>query len=373
MELFFCDLCQEAVPQSDVDGGRALVRGSRVVCHRCNDAMGGVEDQAAGSTTTEGASSGTTDARSQPTPRPGRPLISSGLGAVLGLAAILLTLVAVVALLFRIEILSRQARSLHDANEERISDLEERTVGTRDGMIARARTAAEDAVYAELQRLETLERQLAELRTALGGGAAPASAGDAEGETPEAPGSDLDSASLLTLGDAVEKVELLEEQILFLQARVFELLEGGALVEGEAEPQPKLVLPDGEVGDWIAQLAHQDPIERVGALYALAQVQDGGVVRHLVPLLEDGDAYIRSLTARILEKRDARSAVQALIERLGDTDVGVRSSAVSALRSITGQQFRFDPSGRGGDRFAAVRRWKDWWADNWNAFLYGED
>ena len=135
----------------------------------------------------------------------------------------------------------------------------------------------------------------------------------------------------------------------------------------------RVILPTGQVGEWVAQLGHPDAIERVTALFALATVEDTGIVRHITPLLEDEDAYIRALSARILERLDARSAVQDLIAVLGDVDVLVREAAISALRKISGQQFSFDPRGPGNDRFAAVKRWHSWWSENWKAFLYSEE
>jgi hypothetical protein len=374
MELHFCDLCQEAVPQADIDAGAAFVRAERVVCKRCNLAMGnrgGGEPSNGQAELPHGqAELSHGQARGGPaTPRRPQPLISSGLGAVLGLAAIGLTLVAVVALLFRIEMVARDFRRTHGSDDERLAKLELRSAGTRDGMIARAQSVAEDAVYHELERFGTFERQLAELRQALAAGE-PADQGDVAGARPPAA---LDGSALLTLGDALQRVDELEAQILFLQARVFELLESDVAATVPAEPEPRLLLPSGEIGVLIAQLAHQDPIERVSALYALALVEDTGIVRHVTPLLKDPDAYLRTLAARILERMRARSAVQSLIEALGDTAVGVREAAVSALRVITEQQFRFDPRGRGNDRFEAVKRWNAWWEANWKSFLYSEE
>jgi hypothetical protein len=39
MDIHFCDLCNESVPQSDLDLGRAFVRRGRVVCASCERAM----------------------------------------------------------------------------------------------------------------------------------------------------------------------------------------------------------------------------------------------------------------------------------------------------------------------------------------------
>ncbi len=354
MELFFCDLCHEAVPQADLDSGRASLKGNRVICRPCNGAMG------------------TGDSTSPPSSKasPKRnSLVSPTVAAVLGIAAIALSLVAVIALLIRVEMQGRQAKNEKASLEARIAHLEERQAGTRDGMIARARQAGEDAIYSELGRFETYERQMAEIRKALL---------ESDLEATETPGELTVSplAQRLAASDQSEQVAELEEQLLFLQARVFELLETSTREGVRAaapEPEPKMLLPEGEVGKLVAQLTHADPIERVSALYALANVTDVGVVRNVTPLLQDPDAYIRALSARILERMKARSAVQSLIEALGDVDVGVREAAVSALRTISSRQFQFDPRGPGGERYSATKRWKDWWADNWKTFLYQGD
>jgi len=371
MELLFCDLCQEAVPQADVQSGQAFVQGERVVCGSCNRAMGGPPSSGAPAAVSSATSSsggpaspspdGATASRSTPR-RP--PQISSTLGGVLGLAAIVLTLVAVVALLLRVEMVSRGLERDIAYEGERIREVEQRQLGTRDGMVARARSAAEEAVYGELGRFDDFERQLAEVRRALAAG----EPDDAESR-PQPP-----REGLLTLGDAMDRVEDLEQQILFLQARVFELLEEKRMAEeGETPLRERVLLPTGKVGELVAQLEHEDPIERVSALFALATVDEVGIVRHITPLLKDEDAYIRALSARILEKLDARSAVSDLVDALGDRDVLVREAAVSALRAISGQSFGFDPRGPGSERFEAVKRWKGWWGEAWKSFLYSEE
>lgn len=354
MELNFCDLCQEAVPTADLDAGKATLNGKRVVCRNCNVAMG------------VGAS--TPDAHSQGKSKRQRALVSPMVAAMLAVAAISLSLVAVVALLVRVEALDRAGATENKLLRERITYLEERQAGTRDGMIARARQAAEDAIYAELERFETFERQMAEIREALL--STPAAGSSAESDNPE-PVTPI--AQRLAVSDESAHVAELEEQLLFLQARVFELLEastreGSRIAVGE--PEPRLLVPEGDIGVLLAQLSHEDPIERVSALYALAHAEDVGVVRHVTPLLKDDDAYIRALSARILERMKARSSAQSLIEALGDVDVGVREAAVSALRAVTGRQFQFDPRGPGNERYAASKRWNAWWSDNWKTFLY---
>jgi len=367
MELHFCDLCSEAVPQDDIENGQAFSRGQRIVCRACNDAMGGalgLSEANSGDASSNGASS----APSSTIPARRGPVLAPGVSAALAMASIVLTLVAVVALLVRIEDISRSWKVEYAHADKRIDQLKNREAGTRAGMIAQAQQVTDDVLRSELKRFERLERQISELRLALAAG------GDVEtGLEMEAAGT-VD-ASLLTLGDAMERVGELEEQVLFLQARVYDLVENGRApaVMADLDVEAKPPLPEGSVGDLVTRLSAEDPIERVEALYALSRVSDQGIVRHLTPLLDDGDAYIRSLTARLLERSNAHSAVQPLIERLEDPDPQVRECVVSALRVITGEEFRFDPVGSRGARSDAVRRWRLWWTQNWKTFLYEEE
>ena len=39
MKILFCDLCNESVPQGDLDLGRAFMRKGRVVCGKCDKLM----------------------------------------------------------------------------------------------------------------------------------------------------------------------------------------------------------------------------------------------------------------------------------------------------------------------------------------------
>jgi len=39
MKIHFCDLCNESVPQADLDGGRAFQRKGRIVCAHCDAVM----------------------------------------------------------------------------------------------------------------------------------------------------------------------------------------------------------------------------------------------------------------------------------------------------------------------------------------------
>src|SRR6185503_1315066 len=41
MNVYFCDLCNESIPQADLDLGRAVRRNERLICAACEAAMSG--------------------------------------------------------------------------------------------------------------------------------------------------------------------------------------------------------------------------------------------------------------------------------------------------------------------------------------------
>ena len=50
-----------------------------------------------------------------------------------------------------------------------------------------------------------------------------------------------------------------------------------------------------------------------------------------------------------------------LIDTLSDPAPSVRNAAVSSLRILTEQNFRFDPLAKEADRNKRIRAWRDWW------------
>lgn len=362
MELYFCDLCQEAVPQDHVARGLASVRGERVVCRSCNAAMAGK-----GGSKGSGESAGEAANHSATAQKPRRQrVVTPGVAAALALASVGLALCTSVLLLLRVEMVSGEWSRDFESAGAKLERIEQRQLGTREFMVAEARAVSEEALGGERERLATMQRQLDELRAAL--------MPDEARTGPESEASLEEVRSeLLTPGDGLERVRELEDQLLFLQARVLELSEDRELRAVTPEPDAPRPLPvPTSVPELVGRLHDPDPVERVGALYALAKVSDLGVVSHVSPLLDDEDAYIRALAARTLERLEARAAVQPLLEALGDGDVLVREAAISALRSITGHQSLYDPRGTFEERQAAVERWRAWWRDHWQAFLYDE-
>ena len=98
-------------------------------------------------------------------------------------------------------------------------------------------------------------------------------------------------------------------------------------------------------------------------MQSLGKTRDPRVVPHLVPLLKDGDIFVRMAVARLLGELGSHTAIPALIDALEDEEVSVRESALVSLRTLSGQSFPFDPKARDGDRSKRVKAWRDWWEE----------
>ena len=70
---------------------------------------------------------------------------------------------------------------------------------------------------------------------------------------------------------------------------------------------------------------------------------------------------IRRAAAEELGRRGRWGAIPALIERLDDTDLGVRAASASSLRRLTNNFFGYQARGQLARRKAVQARWRSWW------------
>ncbi len=141
---------------------------------------------------------------------------------------------------------------------------------------------------------------------------------------------------------------------------------------GAAPPSGLVGSNGGPIAAWsqhLEDLESPDPGLRLDAVFALGQTQDLAVAPHVTPMLADEDVFVRMVSAQVLGALRAKSAVPALIEALDDDRSAVREAAVVSLRSISGQQFGFDPAGKGAERGRAVGAWRSWWQRSGAEFL----
>jgi hypothetical protein len=82
----------------------------------------------------------------------------------------------------------------------------------------------------------------------------------------------------------------------------------------------------------------------------------------LIKTLEEGDAAVREMAARLIGLVRLDKAAPKLIDALEDSNPHVRSAAATALTRITRQLFGPNENASADDVKKAVARWREWWA-----------
>lgn len=353
MNLYFCDLCNESIPQADLDLGRAVRRGERLICAACESAM-----------TTAPAQADTPALVAQPLPRVAGSSASPVAAVALAFATVAL-LAGVAAAAYFFWRLEDQAQALgrQMSDLERTAPEHARTVSAALDDEAAAREAEIAAARAALQ---ALSERVHELEQA-----------DPQASALERRIEKLDQR-LAALDDLSSHVQH--------QSRVIDDL-GRALAEvsrapaaestarapepppetGPARassPSPAASAPGGALFEkWVADLASPDSGTRWQAVQWLGGTREPEAVPHLVPMLADEDIFVRMAACRHLGDIGSVEAIPALIDTLEDEEASVREAALVALRGLSGQSIPFDPLARDGDRSKRIKAWRDWWED----------
>ena len=364
MKIHFCDLCNESVPQGDLDLGRAALVKDRVICQRCNELMHGPRAGQPASATGGAAPAGASvplpaaaahhHAAHAPRPR------SGGSGAALAVMGWLAT----AALGFwlydraeqergqverRLEALARDNRALEERIDGARAALEARLVqeartqvdalaaqrADLDAALARQGEAARDAAA----RLQGFDQRLAALQQSLGG-------------------VQRHDQELVALQG---KYAALSQELVDLGRVMGDLVDETARA---AEREADVVASAGQPA-WtglVDGLTSADDGDRWQAVIALGETRDPAVAPHVVPVLKDADIFVRMAAARILGDLRNPVAVPALIEALGDPEPSVREAVYTALKAVTGQSLPFDAlSENAEERAKRLQAWRDWW------------
>jgi hypothetical protein len=69
-----------------------------------------------------------------------------------------------------------------------------------------------------------------------------------------------------------------------------------------------------------------------------------------------------------LARLGSAAGVGVLVPYLFDCDYDLRLSVLKALRTITGQDFGYNPAGTLPERCRAARKWAAWWKANKTSF-----
>lgn len=368
MDIQFCDICNESVPEVDLADGSAVRRAGKTICASCEGAMSTHAGPSAGGRPHDSGSkqgsrpdsggSALGPAAWTPPPPPSHAA-SAIMGLVLGSLAIVMLAVAAVLGMERLGgVEGRSAAEISRLRGEIRSA--ERSLAAE---LTNARRSSADQHEQLLARVSGSERSTSE--EVREGNRALAALGrrlDELGRTVERAEANADEASRNAgrLEAQSASVEELRDDIALLARRLLDLEQ--AAVSGGL---PMAAAPAGEPEpEWmplVADLEDDNASTRWLAVTSLGDTGDVKVTPHLVPRLKDDDIFVRMAAARILGDLRSREAIPPLIDALSDSEHSVREATVVSLRLITGQNFKFDSNESESDRSRRIKAWRKWW------------
>ncbi|MBK7644054.1 MAG: HEAT repeat domain-containing protein [Planctomycetes bacterium] len=382
MKIHFCDLCNESVPQSDLDQGRAQMVKGRVVCSVCERAM----SLAPSSVRALGAEAAITAPAQGSSPQPefAAPAAAQGTvanngSAAVWMAAASLIVCAIVIYVFQQRIDRLEGTDLDLARGIEFQRGDVRALDAKLGRVPAETSALEKRLDGRMQEsLAAGEKQRAELVAA---------AQRAEQAVAALQGTlaqmreDVDKGAVAReqrLDELSHRLAASEDERRALAERLDEYAQSAesarAASEAAARTLPEKAAPASAAPAWNAllpNLADANPSTRWEAVDELGRTKDPAAIEHVVPLLKDSDLFVRMCAARVLADLGTLQGVPALIDALEDAEPTVRESAWHALQTLTGKDFKFDPQANEGERSRKVKQWRDWWKKEGEPLLNG--
>jgi hypothetical protein len=355
MKIYFCDVCNESIPQDDLEKNRVTTVKGKMICAKC-------VPPAAVAATAASAPAGTVT-----------PVMAASAGAGGAIALLVAIALGGLGTFFAL-----QAKNRLDVAPDLAPRLEDVT-RTCDRLL--------EDVSAQNKRLDAIAASI----TKIEGDVAANREGGAEqlARLEKVERSLLDAKSQFDLvrsgRDHVEQLEVsqkkLDHDLEELKAAMSDVRKNmKTLAAAPAPTEPGAPTPeapkkeegpqfDAETKKLIADLTNKDPSARWSAVDRLAKKRDVRLIPSLLPLLEDSDAFVQFRVISTLRELNARSAVSRLIKLLRDGDAIVRGEALDALVTLTGNPQRFDvESGPPAEREKGVKGWEEWYEKNKSRF-----
>lgn len=425
MEVRFCDLCNESVPQADFDQGRAFVHKGRVICASCDRAMSQTRELAAAGGAARAASAAAVSApgsssvsapgaasssatplttASAPAPAPSvhsfhslepAPLFPSSPGDARSAGPMPIAggsrssapmWVAVIGLLFTAGVIyafDRRFRTLDENDRtlaQRVANSGERVARLErlPAELSQSQKAVEERLRAAYTiEVEGLRRDMKELGTSVKQSRDDLSRISAELQAARGESSGALATWQGRVDDIGKRVAQREDE-LRTQAERIAALEESVRAAAEAAPAAQPANGGAAGADaaaagpgWKALLpglTSANSGDRWSAVDGMGQAGDPQATQHLVPLLKDPDVFVRMCAARVLGSLNAAAAtanasvaIPALIDALEDADSPVRETAKTALTQITRREINFDPNANDAERAKRLKAVREWW------------
>ena len=136
-------------------------------------------------------------------------------------------------------------------------------------------------------------------------------------------------------------------------------------VAQEPKKEPKNAEREAQVDKWIESLKDNNPEVVFTATIELGKLKDARAVQPLMGILKSHrELWPRLGAATSLGDLRAPDAVPTLIDALQDKEELVRSAAANALRGITEQDFDYVQGLSRAERQRIQKRYRTWWRDH---------
>jgi hypothetical protein len=334
-ELFFCNVCQQSVPQVSLDTGNAVRHGDRVICPDCADTL---------------------VIATELEPKKKEWSISPVVVVFFTITWAVFAYMYVEQQRFfeTVAVLNRDAVSnnnrlsaanaeLQSALENKIGDAATRAKierGNLSTVIKKGDNKLRDALArhtSAMADLEPLPSQFSAMASKL----------------------NLLQVEISTIADSAREIRIgqvvLRDKVSAVERQV------------AAAPPPVDVEESSfnqRVQSLIQDLQDSDPNDRFAALEEITSYSDPNLVPYVLPLLQDSYEFCRYQAAKTLRQWVALSATPHLIEALGDSFEFVRKEVNAALEAVTQHSVGYDHKGDDAARAASQQAWRDWWQNN---------
>ena len=334
-ELFFCNVCQQSVPQISLDTGNAVRHGDRVICPDCADTL---------------------VIATELEPRRREWSISP-------IVIVFFTITWAVFAYMYVE-QQRFFDAVTASNKEAVSNNNRLSAANTRLERALENKIGDSATRAKIERdklTSVIENGDNKLRDALSRQA------NALAEFESLPSQFSAMSSKLNLSQI--EISTIADSAREIRAGQLVLRDKISAVERQvaAAPTPVDVEEssfDSRVQSILQDLESSDPNIRFAALEDIADHNDPNLVPYVAPLLYDSYEFCRYQAATTLRQWSALSATPQLIEALDDTFEFVRKEVNAALEAVTKNSVGYNHKDDDAARAASQQAWRDWWKNN---------
>ncbi|MEC7726349.1 MAG: HEAT repeat domain-containing protein [Planctomycetota bacterium] len=367
VEVSFCDLCGTSVPAADIASGAAIVRHGKWIGRCCLADLRGSAAAAASGGAAPSAAAASDGAAAKAAPQGGQAdgsrtatfavvLLVAMIGGVIFLEGRLAGFEAATTAALEQAALSQQehGQQLSGLDVAVGDKAEQADVAALQQQCQALLTQLTAAAERDAQRQAVLDQEIDGLRRAV-----------------------------RAAEDRIIDYRPLFDDLRERHSRAIAVLEGmrdrapaASVAAAPAPPQPVATPAASGGGAGLppalaaaaAKLGASDPAVRFEAVDVLIESKSLDVLKHLLPLANDPDAFVRRLTVEGLREFRAAAAVDALLQSLADEDENVCDTAWRSLRDLTGQKFPFDAAATKKARAGAASKWREWWAKARDSF-----